>query len=277
MRITKIKTNVGKWFELKTPVVVSTPLGQKQVSKFYYNGFHETFLVRFVHQDGRNYSVKATGNHKFRNSKGEFIRTDELAHGEVMDAGWIFDNKECIGEPTPTMDMEVPAEHCYLLENGMVSHNTAVLMGGVSEGINLDPAMIYSKNTASGTIFFINKFILRIMKDRGVYDDEHIQEVIANFGSVQKVDWLSDQEKKVFKTAFEIDQMVPIRYTEQRQKYIDQSQSFNLFISGNESEERIAELHKYAFLSENIHSLYYIYSNTGVMGAVKKDECDSCQ
>jgi len=155
--------------------------------------------------------------------------------------------------------------------------STAVLMGGVSEGINLDPAMIYSKNTASGTIFFINKFILRIMKDRGVYDDEHIQEVIANFGSVQKVDWLSDQEKKVFKTAFEIDQMVPIRYTEQRQKYIDQCQSFNLFISGNESEERIAELHKYAFLSENIHSLYYIYSNTGVMGAVKKDECESCQ
>lgn len=154
--------------------------------------------------------------------------------------------------------------------------STAVLMGGVSEGINLDPAIIYSKNTASGTIFVINKFILRIMKARGVYDDAHLQEVIDNQGSVQEVDWLSDDEKKVYKTAFEIDQMVPIRYTEQRQKYIDQSQSFNLFISGNETEEKISELHRYAFRSENIHSLYYIYSNTGVSG-IKKVECDVCQ
>lgn len=152
--------------------------------------------------------------------------------------------------------------------------STALIMGGISEGINPDPAFVYTQSTAGGEVQRINPVLLSIMKERGVDDKKHIQEVVDAFGSVQKVDWLSDDEKKVFKTAFEIDQNVVVRLAAQRAKYIDQWQSLNLFFSAEEDPKYIAEVHKNAFLNESILALYYIYSKSGV--SASKD-CEVCQ
>jgi len=152
--------------------------------------------------------------------------------------------------------------------------STALIMGGVSEGINPDPAMTFTQLTAAGEVDRANPILLALMKKKGVYDKAHMQQLVDTQGSVQSVDWLTPEEKLVFKTAFEINQEVIVRMASQRQRYIDQGQSVNLFFSAEEDEAYIAHIHRIAFLDENIHALYYCYSKSGVVGS--KDECLAC-
>jgi ribonucleoside-diphosphate reductase alpha chain len=152
--------------------------------------------------------------------------------------------------------------------------STALLMGGVSEGINPDPAMSYTQLTAGGEMERINPPLLTLMKKKGVYTKANIKEVKESLGSVQKVDWLTDEEKRVFRTAFEINQESILRLAGTRGKYIDQWQSLNLFFSADEDEAWISHIHKMAFEDEKILALYYIYSQAGVQAA--KTECLAC-
>lgn len=153
--------------------------------------------------------------------------------------------------------------------------SSALLMAGVSEGINPDPGMTYTQLTSAGEVERVNPILLGLMKERGVNTKKHTQEIIDAQGSVQKVDWLSPEEKLVFRTAFEIDQKAIIRLAAARQKWICQGMSLNLFFSADEDEEYIAEVHSEAFNNPNILSLYYCYSKAGVTAA--KDECSACQ
>jgi ribonucleoside-diphosphate reductase alpha chain len=142
--------------------------------------------------------------------------------------------------------------------------STALLMGGVSEGINPDPAMTFTQSTAAGEVDRINPTLLALMKKKGVYTKQNIAQVTEAFGSVQHVDWLDTYEKSVFKTAFEIDQMAILRLASSRGKFVDQWQSLNLFFASEEDEEKIAAVHQAAFLDEGIRGLYYIYSKSGI-------------
>lgn len=152
--------------------------------------------------------------------------------------------------------------------------STALLMGGISEGINPDPAMTYTQTTAAGEIDRVNPILLNIMKERGVYNKKTIKSITEKQGSVQHVDWLTDLEKMVFKTAFEINQKVVLRLASSRGKYICQWQSLNLFFGAEEDPNWIREVHEEAFLDENILGLYYIYTQAGVQAS--KGECESC-
>lgn len=152
--------------------------------------------------------------------------------------------------------------------------STALIMGGISEGINPDPAMVYTQLTAAGEVDRLNPVLLNLMKSKGVYNQKNIQQVIDTKGSVQGVDWLDEHEKKVFKTAFEIDQKAILRLASLRQTKIDQGQSLNLFFSSDESEQKISEIHQIAFKDPNINALYYCYSRRGV--SASKGECESC-
>lgn len=156
--------------------------------------------------------------------------------------------------------------------------STAEIMAGASEGIGLDVAMVFTKQSAGGEFFRINKVLLDLMKERGVYNEENIMFLAKAKGSVQKVDWLTDHEKKVFLTAFEIPMEWVIRLASQRQKYIDQGQSLNLYFTSNDSEEYIGKIHRMAFEDEGILSLYYIYSVRGADGLVRDlESCEMCQ
>ena len=111
------------------------------------------------------------------------------------------------------------------------------------------------------------------MKERGVYNNETIESIINDLGSVQNQDWLDSHEKLVYLNAFEMDQRVLLRHASQRQKYTCQGQSLNFYVPEDGSEDLIAELMTELLLDENILSQYYIYSRSGV---VIKDECISC-
>lgn len=153
--------------------------------------------------------------------------------------------------------------------------STALIMGGVSEGINPDTAFVYTQRTAAGEIERINPILIELMKEKGVYSKKYIEEVRDAMGSVQNVDWLDDYEKEVFRTAFEIPQMAVLQLASQRSEFIDQWQSLNLFFAADGDEAYINDVHKEAFKDPNILALYYVYSKAGVQAS--KDECVACQ
>ena len=150
----------------------------------------------------------------------------------------------------------------------------SLIMGGVSEGINPDPSMMYVQTTAAGEVIRINPVLLGIMKERSIDIDQASSEIQLAKGSVQGLSWLSDKEKEVFKTAFEMDMDNIVRMASARQRYVDQAQSLNLFFSTETPEEKVASVHKKAFLDKYIKSLYYIYSMPGIEPA--KDNCIAC-
>lgn len=153
--------------------------------------------------------------------------------------------------------------------------STALLMGGISEGINPDPAMSYNQLTSAGEVDRLNPALLKLMKKKKIYTIARVKEITAAQGSVQHVDWLTDDEKRVFLTAFEINQKAHVRMASARGRYIDQWQSFNLFFGAEEDEAWIAEVHSEIFQDENMLGAYYITTKAGVSGS--KDECLACQ
>lgn len=156
--------------------------------------------------------------------------------------------------------------------------STAELMAGASEGIGLDVAMCFVKQSAGGDFFRVNKVLLEeIIKPRGLDLDKCIADMNARKGSVQHVDWLTPEEKAVFRTAFEVRMEDHLRLCSQRQRWIDQGQSINLYFTSNDTPEYIGAIHRMAFEDENILSLYYIYSMRGAGDITRVEECESCQ
>ena len=150
---------------------------------------------------------------------------------------------------------------------------TSLLMGSVSESWFPDPGMVFDAGSSVGELRRIPSAFLKEMQDKGVYNEETIQDIIDHLGSVQHVDWLTDEEKQCYLNAYEMDQRILLRHASQRQKYTCQGQSLNFYVPEDGSEDLIAELLTMVLLDENILSQYYIYSRSGV---VIKDECIAC-
>ena len=153
--------------------------------------------------------------------------------------------------------------------------STALIMGGISEGINPDPKVVFNQNTSAGEVERITPIFLQLMKDKGVYTKKNIKSIEDAFGSCQHVDWLTEHEKAVFKTAFEMDMHAINRMASSRQRYVDQGQSLNHFFGSDATEEYISSVYKEVLLDKNILSSYYAYSSADVAGS--DGECVSCQ
>ena len=145
-----------------------------------------------------------------------------------------------------------------------------------TESINPETALIKVKESVGGDLLRINTEFLKLMKERGMYNDSEVERIMSNKGSVQDCDWLTQHEKDVFRIAFEIPMSAHLDLCSQRQRFIDQQQSINLYFSGSDSEEYIAQIHKQALLDDNINGLYYCYSSRN--GRYERsDECLVCQ
>jgi ribonucleoside-diphosphate reductase alpha chain len=235
--------------------------------------------VRFT-KESRALGLGACGLHTLFQSRGipfesfeaHMLNNEVFSYIKQESERASKDMAEYLGEPLWCEGYGVRNTHTRAVAP---TKSTALIMGGISEGINPDPAMTYTQTTAAGEVDRLNPQLLKLMKDKRIYTKEHIQEVIDAKGSVQKVNWLSDEEKLVFKTAFEIDQKAILRLASLRQTTLDQGQSLNLFFSSDEDESYIAEVHQEAFEDPNINGLYYCYSKRGVEAS--KGECVACQ
>ena len=234
--------------------------------------------VRFT-EKGRALGLGVCGFHTYLQQKSiPFESLDAMyTNNEIFNHIWVHSGEasrklaELYGEPEWCVGSGLRNTHRIAIAP---TKSTAELMGGISEGINPDPAMTYIKTSSAGEMDRINPVLLGIMKERGVYTKKTLKSIVDKSGSVQHVNWLSDHEKSVFKTAFEINQEVVIRLASQRGKYIDQWQSLNVYFSSEEEEEWISHVHKTAFKDPNILALYYVYGMSGVQGS---RECESCQ
>jgi ribonucleoside-diphosphate reductase alpha chain len=158
--------------------------------------------------------------------------------------------------------------------------STALIYGGISEGINPDVAYSFTQSTAAGEVARVMPVLLDLIKRKGLNVEECIADVERAKGSVQHVSWLTPEEKAVFKTGFEIPQEAILRQASSRQREIDQGQSLNLFIDKRHNEEYISYIHQLAFKDPYIKGLYYLIGkregdDTEV--AVEPVSCESCQ
>lgn len=235
--------------------------------------------VRFT-QKGRALGLGQCGFHTllqqrmipFESFEAHMLSQEIAAHIDKESLRASQDLARILGEPEWCIGTGLRNTHRIAIAP---TKSTALLMGGVSEGINPDPAMVFTQTTAAGEMDRVNPTLLALMKKKGVYSTKHIKEVTEKQGSVQHVEWLTDEEKLVFRTAFEINQKAILRMASARGKYIDQWQSLNLFFDANEDEAWIAEVHREAFLDEGIRGLYYVYTQAGVQAS--KGECEACQ
>merc|ERR1712185_692448 len=106
----------------------------------------------------------------------------------------------------------------------------SIICGGTSPGIEPIAANAFTHKTLSGSFAVRNKYLEALLAEKGHNDDETWSSITLNGGSVQHLDFLSDDEKEVFQTAFEIDQRWIIEHAADRAPYICQAQSINLFL-----------------------------------------------
>ena len=225
-------------------------------------GFHTYLQDRSISMDSLE-AVYANGE-IFKHLNKESLRASE----------WMA--KE-LGEPEWCEGYGVRNTHRLAIAPNTSS---SLLCGGVSQGIEPVVAAVYNQPTSAGEIQRINPSFLALAKSKGMWETEDQQEevtdsIIEHFGSVQQFEWLTDHEKRVFLTAYEIDQNVIIRLAAQRQPHICQAQSINLFFSAEEEEEVIQEIVQAAMLNDWIKTLYYMRALAGIQAA--KSTCVVCE
>ncbi|MBB5280483.1 ribonucleoside-diphosphate reductase subunit alpha [Pacificimonas flava] len=150
----------------------------------------------------------------------------------------------------------------------------SIICGGTSACIEPIPANIYTHKTLSGSFTVKNPHLEDILKAKSKDTDKVWNSILERGGSVQHLDFLTADEKGVFRTAFEVDQRWLLELAADRTPYIDQSQSLNLFIPADAEKWDLLMLH-YRAWELGIKSLYYLRSKSvqraGFAGGVEAD------
>ncbi len=137
----------------------------------------------------------------------------------------------------------------------------SIICGGTSAGVEPIPANCYTHKTLSGSFAVKNPYLERLLDEKGRNTENVWSSILKNEGSVQHLDFLSDDEKDVFKTAFEIDQRWIIELAADRTPLICQSQSLNIFLPGDVDKWDLHMLHWMAW-ERGVKSLYYCRSKS---------------
>ncbi|MFO0404442.1 MAG: ribonucleoside-diphosphate reductase subunit alpha [Alphaproteobacteria bacterium] len=135
----------------------------------------------------------------------------------------------------------------------------SIICGGASPGIEPIAANVYNHKTLSGSFIVRNPYLKKVLAKHGRDDDDTWTTITVNKGSVQHLDFLTEQEKATFKTAFELDQRWVVEHAADRTPYICQSQSVNLFLPANVHKRDLHQIHMTAW-KKGVKSLYYCRS-----------------
>jgi len=150
----------------------------------------------------------------------------------------------------------------------------SIICGGTSACIEPIPANIYTHKTLSGSFSIKNPYLEKLLIEKSKNSDAVWNTILEQGGSVQHLDFLTQEEKDVFKTSFEIDQRWLLELAADRTPYIDQAQSLNLFIPADVEKWDLLMLHFRAW-ELGIKSLYYLRSKSiqraGFAGGVEAD------
>ena len=167
--------------------------------------------------------------------------------------------------------------------------SSSVICGNTSPSIEPLRANAFSQKTLSGSFLLKNKYLEQLLEKKGMNTKDVWSSIITSGGSVQHLDFLNAQEKNIYKTAIEIDQAWLVDLAAERQKYICQAQSLNLFFPPDADVRRLNSVHKRAW-TKGLKTLYYLRSEAikraenvsmkierQVRQDSSEDECVMCQ
>ncbi|MCB9965161.1 MAG: ribonucleoside-diphosphate reductase subunit alpha [Rhodospirillales bacterium] len=137
----------------------------------------------------------------------------------------------------------------------------SIICGGASPGIEPIAANAYTHKTLSGSFPVKNKYLADVLEEKGQNTDDVWSSIFTNEGSVQHLDFLTQDEKDVFKTAFEMDQRWLVEHAADRAPFICQAQSLNVFLPGNVHKKELHAIHWMAW-KKGVKSLYYCRSKS---------------
>jgi ribonucleoside-diphosphate reductase alpha chain len=153
--------------------------------------------------------------------------------------------------------------------------SNSIISGNVSAGIEPINANAYVKKTAKGTFIEFNPLLKALLAKKGKDDEQTWKTIVEDGGSVRNLSFLDDQEKAVFRTAFEIDQRVLIDMAGDRQKYVCQGQSLNLFFSADVDPQYFHEVHMRAY-EAGLNGLYYVRSSSVLRADISSRSAEDC-
>lgn len=211
----------------------------------------------------RSIGLGAMGFHSYLQSKG--VAFESAIAKSINNA--IFKNiKEQAVEETTRLAIErgsCPDAKGLNIRNAHLlaiapNASSSIICGNTSPGIEPFRANAFNQKTMSGTFMLKNKFLEAQLETLGMNTETVWTSIMANRGSVQHLD-IPEQLKEVFKTAVEIDQRWVIEHAADRQHYICQSQSLNLFFPADVSKQELHYIHMLAWKKE-VKTLYYLRS-----------------
>ena len=155
--------------------------------------------------------------------------------------------------------------------------SSSFILGQVSQSIEPLNSNYYSKDLAKGRFSYKNPHLIALLKEKKQNTDEVWKSILEHGGSVLHLDFLSEQEKDVFKTFEEISQKEIVIQAAQRQKYIDQAQSLNLMIPHNAKPKDVNELLIFGW-EQGIKTFYYQRSSNPAAKLARNIlNCKSCE
>lgn len=158
--------------------------------------------------------------------------------------------------------------------------NISIIAGNCTPCIEPIAGNAYLQKTLSGSFLVKNVYLEKLLEEKGQNTAKVWKTIIKNSGSVQHLDFLTDEEKKLFKTAYELDQRFLIKQAAARQQYICQAQSLNLFFGRDEQGsidgKYLHEVHFGAW-EAGVKTLYYLRSDSVLSVKINTEECVACQ
>jgi ribonucleoside-diphosphate reductase alpha chain len=241
------------------------------LSFFIENAPENVFRAKFSAANERSIGLGAMGFHAYLQSKGIPF---ESALAKAMNLKIFRKIKEQAVEESKSLaikrgeapDMEgTGMRNAHLLAIAP-NASSSIICGTTSPSIEPFRANAYVQKTMSGSFLVKNKYLEKLLEKKGINTDEIWQSIVAQRGSVLHLDELSDYEKDTFKTAIEINQQWVIEHAADRQQYICQGQSINVFVPADVNIKELHDIHMLAW-KRKIKTLYYCRSE-----AIKRAE-----
>ena len=217
----------------------------------------------------RSVGVGALGFHAYLQKKGvpfesAMAKSSNIRMFKHIRSGLDLANRELGSERGSAPDAFGTGLRCSHVMAIAPNASSSIIMGNTSPSIEPWRANAYRQDTLSGAFLNKNKFLDKLIEKK-CQDNENLNydriwsSIIANDGSVQHLRCLTDEEKYLYKTAMEIDQRWVIEHAADRQEYIDQSQSLNVFFR---PDANITYLHAVHFLAwkKGVKTMYYCRS-----------------
>lgn len=238
---------------------------------FIENAPDSVFRAKFSAAQERSIGLGAMGFHAYLQSKNiafesALAKSLNMKMFKSIKEEAVEESKRLAVKRGEAPDMEGTGMRNAHLLAVAPNASSSIICGTTSPSIEPYRANAYVQKTMSGSFLVKNKYLEKLLEKKGINNDAIWSSIVSQRGSVLHLKELSDYEKDVFKTGIEINQQWIIEHAADRQKYICQGQSVNLFVPADVNIKELHDTHMLAW-KKKLKTLYYCRSE-----AIKRAE-----